>query len=160
MSKKNIAVIATIIIVMAVGIGTFFTIRLFRNTSEPITNFDECVAKGYPILESFPERCSVPGGNTFVREIPEQTVTIKGEVVCLPHFNTKGPQTMECAIGLKDEAGSHYALSDPEFKYMDALPTGAKRAITGLYSMNLDPEPKYNIVGTITINSVEPNEEN
>lgn len=36
--------------------------------------------------------------------------TLSGEVVCLPHANTDGPQTMECAYGLKTDAGEYYAL--------------------------------------------------
>ena len=33
-----------------------------------------------------------------------------GEFVCLPHKNTDGPQTMECAFGLKAENGDYFAL--------------------------------------------------
>src|SRR3989344_5831665 len=33
-----------------------------------ITNFDECVAAGYPIMESYPEQCATPDGRTFVNE--------------------------------------------------------------------------------------------
>jgi serpin B len=30
-----------------------------------IKNFNDCVAAGYPVMESYPRRCSVPGGQTF-----------------------------------------------------------------------------------------------
>lgn len=33
-----------------------------------ITSFDECVAAGYPVMESFPEKCSVPGGDTYTAD--------------------------------------------------------------------------------------------
>ena len=33
-----------------------------------ITNFDECAAAGYPIMESYPEQCRTPDGRTFVNE--------------------------------------------------------------------------------------------
>ena len=32
-----------------------------------VTNFEECVAAGYPIMETDPERCRVPKGSTFVK---------------------------------------------------------------------------------------------
>jgi len=40
---------------------------------EEITNFEECVAAGYPILESYPRQCKTPDGRTFTGEIDETT---------------------------------------------------------------------------------------
>lgn len=34
-----------------------------------INSYEECVAAGYPIQESYPEKCAVPGGKTFTRQI-------------------------------------------------------------------------------------------
>lgn len=34
-----------------------------------IDTYAECVAAGYPVQESYPERCSVPGGATYTRDI-------------------------------------------------------------------------------------------
>lgn len=36
--------------------------------------------------------------------------TLTGEFVCLPHKDTSGPQTMECAFGLKTDVDEYYAL--------------------------------------------------
>lgn len=36
---------------------------------ESITSFEECVAAGYPVMESYPRQCAVPGGETFTEEI-------------------------------------------------------------------------------------------
>ncbi|OGG75357.1 hypothetical protein A3A41_04440 [Candidatus Kaiserbacteria bacterium RIFCSPLOWO2_01_FULL_54_22] len=48
----------------------------FMNVREPqiasITTFDECAAAGYPIMESYPEQCAVPGGPSFTN--PRQQV--------------------------------------------------------------------------------------
>lgn len=35
----------------------------------PITTFEECVAAGHPVMESYPRQCAVPGGQTFVEEL-------------------------------------------------------------------------------------------
>lgn len=43
------------------------------NNQEPtITNYEECVAAGHPVMESYPEQCAVPGGETFTRELTEE----------------------------------------------------------------------------------------
>ncbi|MCP4647952.1 MAG: hypothetical protein GY852_09520 [bacterium] len=34
-----------------------------------INSFDECAAAGYPIMESYPRQCAVPGGETFTEEV-------------------------------------------------------------------------------------------
>lgn len=33
------------------------------------TSYDECVDAGYPIQESYPQKCSVPGGETYTQDI-------------------------------------------------------------------------------------------
>ncbi|MDD1670309.1 MAG: hypothetical protein LUQ67_03200 [Methanomicrobiales archaeon] len=35
-----------------------------------VTSFAECVAAGYPVMESYPRQCRVPGGPTFVEQLP------------------------------------------------------------------------------------------
>lgn len=50
-----------------------------------ITNFDECVAEGFPIMESYPERCATPDGRTFVNERQQP-------------YDKKDLQASECAI--------------------------------------------------------------
>jgi hypothetical protein len=35
-----------------------------------IGSFEACVAAGYPVMESYPRQCSVPGGPTFTEKIP------------------------------------------------------------------------------------------
>lgn len=42
---------------------------LDNNNNNKIKNFEECAAAGFPILESYPARCSVPDGKTFTENI-------------------------------------------------------------------------------------------
>ena len=37
-----------------------------------IGSFGECAAAGYPVMESYPRQCRVPGGPTFVETIPAE----------------------------------------------------------------------------------------
>ena len=36
--------------------------------------------------------------------------TLAGVATCLPHRDTEGPQTLECALGLRTDDGIYYAL--------------------------------------------------
>ena len=57
----------------------------------------------------------------FVRQNPQpvepgssyltpQQVSLTGIYLCLPHRDTSGPQTMECALGMQTDDGAYYAL--------------------------------------------------
>jgi hypothetical protein len=36
---------------------------------ERITSFEECAAAGYPVMESYPARCTTPVGTTFTQVV-------------------------------------------------------------------------------------------
>ena len=38
-------------------------------SSVSITDFESCAAAGYPVMESYPEQCRTPDGQTFTRDI-------------------------------------------------------------------------------------------
>lgn len=92
---------------------TLYYYKIHVTTSPPdIATFEECVAAGYPVLEIYPEQCRVPGGATFTRVTTDASptpITLRGTYTCLPKANTGAPVTLECALGLKTEAG-YYAL--------------------------------------------------
>jgi hypothetical protein len=81
-------------------------------------------------------------------------IVVKGTAVCLPHKNTDGPQTMECALGIKDEKGQHYALSDtdPSYKNVSNMPTGEMVEVKG--TLEKGNGDKYDTVGTLKVTSV------
>lgn len=44
-----------------------------------ITSFEECVAAGYPVMESYPRQCRTPEGAVYTEEIGgERTATATG----------------------------------------------------------------------------------
>src|SRR5512136_639436 len=63
-----------------------------------ITSFDECVAAGYPVMESYPRQCRVPGGPTFVEQVPP-AITAASCQAARGHWNECGSR---CQI---DNAG-------------------------------------------------------
>ncbi len=48
---------------------------------------------------------------------PAGDITAQGMITCLPHRDTSGPQTLECAYGLEDIEGRYYALRDIRLNY-------------------------------------------
>ncbi len=64
MKAQNIILI--IVVIAIAGTGWW----IYKNDKPvSINSFEECVAAGYPIMESYPEQCRTPEGQTFTRDI-------------------------------------------------------------------------------------------
>ena len=68
MSKRNangFGVIPVVLLVVLVGLVVFtgwYVWQAREDSKKPvITNFEECVAAGYPVMESYPEQCAADG---------------------------------------------------------------------------------------------------
>ena len=71
MNKQKL-IYGAIGLVMAIGtsLGIYFAVIAYqKSVYASIKNFDDCVAAGYPIMESYPEQCATPDGKTFVRSV-------------------------------------------------------------------------------------------
>lgn len=86
----------------------------------------------------------------------EGRISIQGEMVCLPHRDTSGPQTLECAYGLLGSDGNHYGLRDQvapsSENVITNVPTGAEVTVEGEFSRETDE--KYATVGFIEVSSI------
>lgn len=71
-------------------------------------------------------------------------VTVEGEIVCLPKKGD-GPHTMECALGIKDKDGHHYAVTGSK---KIGYETGKTVRVSGTLKP-ADSDTTYDIVGTI-----------
>ncbi len=58
---------------------------------EPVTvsDFDECVDRGYPVMESYPRQCRTPDNQTFVEDIGNEI-----EKIDLIRINSPRPNTL------------------------------------------------------------------
>lgn len=87
---------------------------------------------------------------------------IVGTYTCLPHRDTSGPQTMECAFGVREEVtGEHYAVNTQLMSsttWMD-IPTGSRVSIEGVMTpienLSSNTWQKYDIVGIISATSMQ-----
>lgn len=128
-----------------------------------VTNFQECEAAGFPILEIYPRQCRTPQGQSFTEEIGEITVstptTFFGQQTCLPHRDTSGPVTLECAIGLESTTGEFYALDLSEVSpSVVATYSGQQLRIQGELkdlSQNQNEWQKYDIKGIIKVQQLQ-----
>jgi Immunoglobulin-like domain of bacterial spore germination. len=93
--------------------------------AKKITNFEECISAGHPVMESYPRQCKTPDGKTFVEDIgnevekadlirvnnprPNQTIksplTIEGEARGFWFFEASFP------IKLLDEKGNELGIA-------------------------------------------------
>lgn len=81
-----------------------------------------------------------------------ETVILVGEGVCLPHRNTSGPQTLECAFGLRTDDGKHYGVDLRPTGGFD-FPTGGRVRLEGI--LRPVEDSKYAIDSTIAVTKVE-----
>ena len=99
-----------------------------------------------------------PAGGTI---LASGTITVRGSFVCLPHRDTSGPTTTECAFGLKAESGVHYGLdfSGTPVSAFD-YPIEKTYIVNGKFTSvetlpNDDRMGIYAIEGVIKVTSVE-----
>lgn len=108
--KTTIIIIIVGLVTLALGWLIGFSFGFNRGQQANINSYEECVAAGYPVQESYPEKCSVPGGNSYTNPDAAPLVEVEGKVICLQHKNPDQPHTLECAIGLQAENGATYTL--------------------------------------------------
>lgn len=82
--------------------------------------------------------------------------TLSGIQTCLPHKNTDGPQTLECAFGLKTDAGDYYALdfsmmSEPNPDIQSGKRFTANGLITPIENLSSDHWKIYNVKGIFSV---------
>lgn len=97
-------------------------------------------------------------GNENLDPTPKN-VTLSGTYVCLPHLNTKGPQTMECAFGIQTDDGEYYAVNfGQSADAMNQFRSGAHITAEGFVvikeALDTNQWQKYNMKGIFTVTKV------
>ncbi len=92
--------------------------------------------------------------NPAVTIPPAGEISVRGMMTCLPHRNTEGPQTLECAFGLKDEQGRFFALrdTDSEYKNISNVSHDVVVIVKGTFTSKEDD--RYQSIGIINVKSV------
>lgn len=87
-----------------------------------------------------------------------QEMTVTGTYTCLPHADTTGPQTDECAFGLKADDGTYYAVNfGQSADAMAQFRSGAHVTLDGFFvrkeALSTDHWDKYQMEGIFTVTS-------
>lgn len=132
------------IILVIVGIGLLVGGVVFWLTSDISRQAENSNASSSPVQNSptneKPESPQQQGG----------IVTRTGEMVCLPPKDPSGIHDMSCALGIKSGT-EYYALAGGTDQLI-GIPTGQPISVTG--TLTQPKQDKYNIVGTITVQSI------
>lgn len=69
-TSKLQKILSIIFAVASIALILYAAVQVFTGGTTPssISSFDECAAAGHPIQDSYPERCTVPGGGTFTNQ--------------------------------------------------------------------------------------------
>ncbi|MBU1130917.1 hypothetical protein KJ840_02180 [Patescibacteria group bacterium] len=83
--------------------------------------------------------------------VEKKQIKIEGQIDCLPHRDTGGGQTLECAFGLQGKDGMYYGLQglNQQDLISGKIAPGKKVVITGIFTPSKDS--KYNTIGTIEV---------
>ena len=83
-----------------------------------------------------------------------EPVSLSGEMICLQHTQSDGPQTLECAYGFRDDNGISYQLQDttPNYQYLSGTSINRPIRLQGIYRDTGDE--KYLQAGTIEITAI------
>lgn len=98
-----------------------------------IATFEECILAGYPIMESYPRRCSVPGGPTFVEQIApvvQDLTSFTGTLLDVASLGMDGSTYFR----FEGSGGIESAVLEPEAEFstdMRAVATGAGLTVRG-----------------------------
>ena len=151
--------IPVILLVLVFGGAGYYFINNQANYSPvplpegKVCEKDSLVCEDGTVLKREGPNCSFPpcpasGSGEFNKE-----VTITGLTICLPHKNSTGPQTMECALGVEGDDGNNYGLTDPGWKFLIGTGNGVKVTITGI--LTKAQTDKYDSAGTIEIRDLK-----
>ena len=91
------------------------------------------------------------------QEIPATgQISIDGTMVCLPHKDMSGPQTLECAIGLEDSQGRYFGLDETALggPGQADIATGKQVHVEGTFTPRTDSP--YQDIGVIKATSIMP----
>ena len=77
--------------------------------------------------------------------------TISGTIICLESVKNDGTQTGSCALGLRADKDTSYALNAADPTLIGSLPTGQKVRVTGTLT---SPPSGYKAVNTVQIQSL------
>ena len=136
-------------LVIVLALVVVVAARFYQTSPAPITSPPDTTISSPPQIDTVTPEPGIGQANP---------TTLIGEYVCLPHKDTSGAQTMECAFGLQTHPDIFYGLdmsrlnNDPTLMQFE---TGKKLQVTGVLNTETAKTSNYNIKGTIQVEKIE-----
>ena len=94
--------------------GSSWEVRLisWKITENSINSFDDCVAAGNPVMESYPKQCRTPDGITYIEIIQPNT----GKEIC-GGWDTYGEVVCDCTGSIQKDSCPSNAECDSGYYY-------------------------------------------
>ena len=140
MSFKLVALFGFMTLLFGIAIGFFFGYGIGNANSVKIIRDEDAVAVAKPVTKE---------------------IELRGTEICLPHKNQSGPQTLECAMGLKATDGKNYGLDvsslqpDAIGEFVDGALVRVVGDFTPSEALSSDHWQKYDMKGIIHVTLVE-----
>lgn len=81
----------------------------------------------------------------------EQSVTLSGKLVCLPHADGSGTTTLECALGMQTDNGKYYGLSSAKGSELsEAAGTDRRVKLSGTLRSSADTTYKMEAIVAVS----------
>ena len=80
-------------------------------------------------------------------------ITVKGTTDCLPHKKTSGPQPLLCAMALRTDDGTYYALDFSQNELARQTGGGSVIQVTGTLTLPQETSP-FVSTGTIVVTKI------
>jgi hypothetical protein len=144
MSFKLVALFSFMTLLFGIAIGFFFGYSMGNANSVKIIRGPEA------------EQMQPMAQQPVTKEIE-----LRGTQICLPHKNQSGPQTTECAMGLKATDGKNYGLDvsslqpDAIGEFMDGAMVRVVGDFTPAEALSTDHWQKYDMEGIVHVTLVE-----
>lgn len=151
--KQKISLIVILVGLAGLALGGFigFSLGFSRGQQANINSYEECVAAGYPVQESYPEKCSVPGGNSYTNPDAAPLVSVEGRAICLEHRGGGQFHTLECASGFRAENGKTYTLKGGDADLTELMGSDKRIRIQG--TVEEKESDRYQSAGELTVDS-------
>lgn len=113
------------------------------------------VAVGAAVVLAWPRPAAAPRPTPTGSSSPQPAQSYTGKIKCLPHKNTNGPQTLECAFGIEAADGKNYGVKMSDNSLSLQQPIGTIVTVKGSFKAPASNEA-YDVVGNIIATSIEP----
>lgn len=150
-----VAILLVIVVLGAIaGAGYYITSAKNgkQNNAKSISNFDECVAAGNPVMESLPEQCSADG-KTFTKKATSHSIAHEGLIVTYNSSDWKVIEPYDTDEDGRKSAG--ISLSSDVFQIGLAFGLDGKGGFTCFDLTDFNPatcSSESKIVSTVQLN--------